>query len=207
MFRSFTSVLSEVCVSCQIWLFSVVSWFRAFLVRCWGVFWMIWDGSSCPVITGMKRCRSYSDSKFITRFKLSRDSVCVAKYRLYSVGPTRVGLYHSCMCVSTCMQTVSHLVWYCGVVRRDTDGDTLGAWNQFKIWETLILFVTCILAVLSQCEKTILANLFYFQYKFKYTVWLYQISRCEYWHFFWRGGVVQRVGTVTFSLYRNTLYT
>ena len=37
---TFTSVLSDVCVLCPIWLFSVVPWFRAFPVCCSGILWM-----------------------------------------------------------------------------------------------------------------------------------------------------------------------
>ena len=40
IYCTFTLVLSEVCVQCPIWLFSVVPWLHVFLVCCSRIFWM-----------------------------------------------------------------------------------------------------------------------------------------------------------------------
>ena len=40
IYCTFTLVLSEVCVQCPIWLFSVVPWLNVFLVCCSRIFWM-----------------------------------------------------------------------------------------------------------------------------------------------------------------------
>ena len=39
IYCTFTVVLSEVCVQCPIWLFSVVPWLHVFLVCCSRIFW------------------------------------------------------------------------------------------------------------------------------------------------------------------------
>ena len=41
IFCSFTLVLSKVSLQCPVWLFSVLPWFCAFPVCCWGTVWMI----------------------------------------------------------------------------------------------------------------------------------------------------------------------
>ena len=49
MVCTFTSALCEVCVPYPMWLFSVVSWFRAFSRYIAEVFFeWFWDGSGCP---------------------------------------------------------------------------------------------------------------------------------------------------------------
>jgi len=52
-FCTFTLACPAVCVGCPIWLFSIVSWFRASPVCCSGICWMIQGGSSCTIVTGI----------------------------------------------------------------------------------------------------------------------------------------------------------
>jgi hypothetical protein len=46
----FTSALSAVCVQCPVWLFSVVTSFRAFPICCSGIFWIILRWFQLPLL-------------------------------------------------------------------------------------------------------------------------------------------------------------
>ena len=51
IYFTFTLVLSEVCVQCPVWPFSLVSWLHDFLVCCSRIFWM--RVPVAPIITGI----------------------------------------------------------------------------------------------------------------------------------------------------------
>jgi hypothetical protein len=65
IFCTFTLRLSEVCVQCPLWLFSVVPWFHAFLL-CWSdISWMIMRWFQLPLLLLHHICVSITRALYL----------------------------------------------------------------------------------------------------------------------------------------------